>query len=479
MRRVERWALLLALGLAACDGVDDPGSDAGAPREDAALEQDGGSGDEDAGRDGGAAGDAGDPGDAGDVARDAGPPPSRLDAYLARLEDPAASEGDLDALLHEVAWREGWPVGDGTRWLFATRWDGAPGAVSLVSDVNDWAPSRGAATRAASGVHYWAVLDAADFDVPAPGAAYKWHGAPDVFRVPPEATAYGFDAFGEHGYVAPPTDARWRERFPAFESAHLEAPRALRALLPAGFTHGDAARALLLHDGQNVFHPDSPFGGWRVDEAVGAPGYEDVIVLAVDNAPDRMSAYTHVPDRIGGGVTGGRAEDYLQLIEAEALPFFRARYGVAAAGDALVIGGSSLGGLVSLYAAQSRPSLARCVIAMSSTLGWGAFDPSADGSDALVHRWTTRGATAVYLDSGGSGTCGDPDGDGVFEDSDDRDNFCVTNQLRDHFESLGYTHGADLFHWHEAGAGHNEAAWAARISRGLASCASAGWSVPS
>ena len=115
-------------------------------------------------------------------------------------------------------------------------------------------------------------------------------------------------------------------------------------------------------------------------------------------------------------------------------------------------------------------------IAHSAT---GAFDPAADGSDALVHRWTTRGATAVYLDSGGSGTCGDPDGDGVFEDSDDRDNFCVTNQLRDHFESLGYTHGADLFHWHEAGAGHNEAAWAARISRGLASCASAGWSVPS
>ena len=346
--------------------------------------------------------------------------------------------------------------------------------VSLVSDVNDWSPA--AATRAASGVHFWIVVEETTFRVAAAGAKYKWHGAPDTFRPPPEATAYGFDGFGEFGYVAPPTDERHRERFPAFESTHLEARRAFRALLPEGFEYGDPARVLLMHDGQNVFHPDAFFGGWRVDEAVAAPGLEDVVVLAVDNAVDRMDAYTHVGDDIGrGGTIGGRADDYARLLFEEALPFFRARYGLRASRDDLVVGGSSLGGLVSLYLALTHASEMRCVIAMSPTLGWGAFDPAATGEDALVRRWTARGSVAIYFDGGGDGTCSDGDGDGVHEDSDDADNYCTTLQLRDHFETLGYTHGTDLWHWWEPGAGHNELAWAERMPNAISSCVSSGW----
>ncbi|HJL17922.1 MAG TPA: alpha/beta hydrolase-fold protein [Sandaracinaceae bacterium LLY-WYZ-13_1] len=408
---------------------------------------------------------------------DAGPPPPTLDDALARLTDPGATAADLDALLHEIAWTHRWPLTDGTRWLFATRWADPPGDVSLVSDVNSWTPSRAPATRAASGVHHYVVLDAAGFDLPAPGAKYKWHGAPDAFRAPPEATAYGHDAFGPFGYVAPPTDAAWRERFIAFDSAHLDAPRAFRALLPAGFSAGDPARVLFLHDGQNVFDPDAPHGGWRADEALEDPAFADVVVLAVDSAIDRMSAYTHVPDDIGaGGLVGGRADDYARLVTEEALPFFRSRYGVDARGDDLVIGGSSLGGLVSLHLALTEPVAMRCVIAMSSTLGWGAFADGASGADALVRWWSGHGSVAIYLDSGGGGTCADADGDGVDEDSDDADNFCTTNQLRDRLADLGYAFDVDLFHWHEPGAPHTEAAWAARLPRALEACAAAGWS---
>lgn len=247
--------------------------------------------------------------------------------------------------------------------------------------------------------------------------------------------------------------------------------------MPAGFERGSAsaanARVLLMHDGQNVFHPDAFFGGWRVDAAVSDPAFADVVVLAVDNGPDRFDAYTHVADDFGSGRTGGRADDYAQLLFDEALPFFRARYGLSRDAEDLAVGGSSLGGLVTLHLALSRPADFACAIAMSSTLGWGAFDGI--GTDALVQRWAARGPVAIYLDSGGGGTCADLDGDGVFEDSDDRDNYCTTNQLRDHLASLGYTFDVDLFHWHEAGAPHNEAAWATRIPRALQSCAAAGW----
>lgn len=412
-----------------------------------------------------------------DAGVDGGPSGPMIDVRIEALMDPSASVADLEALMDEVRWAEGWPVTDGARWLFATRWDAPPGAVSLVSDINSWTPARAPATRAASGVHYWVVIDGSSFDAPAAGAKYKWHGAPDTYRAPPEARAYGFDTYGEHGYVAPPVDSRWRERFDRFASAHLGPTRAFRALLPAGFRRGDPARVLLLHDGQNVLDPDAAWGGWRVDEAVSAPRFADVVVTAVDNAPDRFDAYTHVPDDIGtGGSVGGRADDYARLVFDEALPFFRAHYGLRAARQDLVIGGSSLGGLVSLYLALSHPADVSCVIAMSPTLGWGAFDARASGADALVRRWTGHGATAVYLDSGGRGTCTDRDGDGVQEDSADSDNYCTTVQLRDRLASLGYAFDADLFHHWEPDATHNEAAWAARVPGALSSCVTAGWS---
>ena len=317
---------------------------------------------------------------------------------------------------------------------------------------------------------------ASSFEVPAVGAKYKWHGAPDTFRAPPEATAYGYDDFGQFGYVAPPSAERYRERFPDLRSAHLEAPRTLRALLPAGFEHGDRARTLLMHDGQNVFHPDAIFGGWHVDEAISGPEYSDVVVLAIDNASDRFDAYTHVADDIGSGpLVGGRADAYGRLLFEEALPFFRMRYGLRADPADLVIAGSSLGGLVSLYLASTHETDMRCVIAMSSTLGWGAFAPSASGADALVRRWDHHGPVSIYLDSGGSGDCVDTDRDGVFEDSDDSDNYCTTNQFRDRLLDLGYSHGTDLFHHWEPGARHQEPAWAARMPRALSACVSGGW----
>ena len=117
---------------------------------------------------------------------------------------------------------------------------------------------------------------------------------------------------------------------------------------------------------------------------------------------------------------------------------------------------------------------------MSSTLGWGAFDPAADGTDALVRRWPAEvghGDVAIYLDSGGSATsgCFDGDADGVFEDAPATDGFCTTNQLRDVLAAEGYVFDTDLFHWHEPGAPHNESAWAARLPMALAACQTAGW----
>ncbi|HJK92079.1 MAG TPA: alpha/beta hydrolase-fold protein [Polyangiaceae bacterium LLY-WYZ-15_(1-7)] len=480
--RVAKWAGVAGLGLAlllACGGCADDdasppdGGDAhpDAGRRDAEV-ADGGIADG-GGREDGSPGD-GSVGDAGDGSvRDGGPPDAGpeerdVDALLAALRDPDATAAALDAVLEEVARDEGWPLRAAGRWVFFGRWDAAPGAVSCVGDWNDFTPEVDPAERLASGVHYLAVVEAASDPA---GQKWKWHAA-GTFRAPLASTAYGYDEFGEHGWVAPPRDASWLARFPGFGRAGV-AERTVRLRVPAGFEAGPA-RVLLLHDGQNVFDPGTFFGGWQADVTLDR-AFPDVLAVAVDNGPDRFATYTHTADDLGDGLVGGAADAYLALLEEEVLPFVRARFGVAAVGEGLVVAGSSLGGLVSLYAAQARPELAGCVVGMSSTLGWGAF--GRDGSEALVARWSARTAPAIYLDSGGgvSGECVDGDGDGLPEDADDSDNYCVTLQLRDHLSGLGYAEGTDLFHWWEPGAPHNEAAWRDRLERALGACASAGW----
>lgn len=414
--------------------------------------------------------------------------PRQIDEILAAVQ--AADSAGIDALMLDLAWGAGLPFVEGGDVLFLTRWDGAPDEVSLVSDVVGWEPGTWPATRSAAGSHLWVVVPEEDVLAPLAGATYKWHGPKDTWRAPPEATAYGFDEFGERGYVRPPLDSAWLERFPDFRGEHLDPPRSFRARLPAGFVPGSAGaaamRTLLMHDGQNLFDPAAPWGGWRVGDVLEDGGWDDVVVLAVDSVADRLDVYGHVEDEIDGDgiVYGGLADEYLALLADEALPFFRERFGVQAASGSLAVAGSSMGGLVSLYQAMTRDGDQACVVAMSSTLGWGAFGPASDGSSALARLWPGtlgHGSTAIYLDSGGGtgdGGCFDGDGDGVQEDSDDEDNCCVTIQMRDVLAELGYVFEADLWHWHEPGAGHDEAAWAARLPRALSACEESGWAAP-
>src|SRR5690606_340423 len=100
-----------------------------------------------------------------------------------------------------------------------------------------------------------------------------------------------------------------------------------------------------------------------------------------------------------GVLQGGGWEAHREVVETSILPFVRARYGLAAARDQTFVAGTSLGGLSALLFALRAPHLVDCAIAMSPSLGWGAYGDVASG--ALVHRWPdhTAGAPRLYLDS--------------------------------------------------------------------------------
>ncbi len=472
--------LCLSSGCAQSGDADDSPP---VPQDDDASGDDDDSGDEDD------SGDDDDTGDADDAVADDDDSVddlSNIDGIIAALE--GADAAAADEILRSVGWAQGWPVKQGSRWLFATRWDGAS-SLALVGEFNLWSTGAHLATGTSSGAHWWAEVDESEFVVPAAGSKYKWY-LPDgagEFRAGPEATAYGFDEFGDFGYVGPPTDRRWAERFPGLTSAALPLPRTVRMLLPPGFVpvspSAARTRAILMHDGQNLFDPNAIGGGWELDLSLDADsGWDDVVVIAVDNTSDRLDVYGHVPDDIfdDGSTFGGQSDEYLDLLEDDVLPFARARYGLVAAGSSLAMAGSSMGGLVTLEAARQWDGDFVCAAALSPTLGWGAFGTSSSGDDALVNLWPSnpgRGGTSLFLYSGGAegNGCIDTDGDGVVEDSEDSDNYCVTIQLRDMLVGLGYVYETDLWHWWEPLAQHNEVAWAAQVTRMLTACEASGW----
>jgi hypothetical protein len=104
---------------------------------------------------------------------------------------------------------------------------------------------------------------------------------------------------------------------------------------------------------------------------------------------------------------------------------------------------------------------------MSGTLGWGSIGPHT--GERMIERYADAGLLgfAVSIASGGGGPCADTDADGIQDDGTGTDNYCETLQMRDTLDAAGYVFDTDLFHWHEPGAQHNEAAWGARVFRPL------------
>jgi pimeloyl-ACP methyl ester carboxylesterase len=77
--------------------------------------------------------------------------------------------------------------------------------------------------------------------------------------------------------------------------------------------------------------------------------------------------------------------------------------------------GSSLGGLISLVIADRFPDRYDMAISMSGTVGWGSITLQ---NETILERYMAAGKRdfAIYVDSGGDGTCGDADMDGIDDD---------------------------------------------------------------
>ncbi len=417
-----------ALATAACtrgDGAE--ASSATTSTTSTAAGQSAGSGG--AGSGGAGSGGAGSGGAGGGVA-------STLDELLAALR------ADRDGALLAQSRASGWPAPVEGGYLVVST---DPALAQVAGDHDGWT---GVALTKDEGFA-WAVVPLE------PGDGYKLKSAA-TFSADPWSRAYRYDDNGELSLVAAEGAARFDRHF-AIAHGTLP-PRTVRVRVPKE----PATHLLYLADGQNLFDPAAPWGGWRLDES--APG--DMMLVGIDNTAARMDEYTHVADDLGSGAVGGLADAYADLVEEAVRPLVLLHYGEP---SKLGVMGSSLGGLVSLHLADRAPASYHFAASLSGTLGWGSIGAGVH-EETIIERLAAHGhqSFAVYLDSGGSGTCADTDADGIDDDGDDSDNYCVTKQLEAALAFAGYTYDQDFSHWHEPGAEHNEAAWAARVFRPLA-----------
>jgi predicted alpha/beta superfamily hydrolase len=420
--------LLLSLLLACRPGdTDEPEDDTAPPGE---------TGDSDTSDDTGETGDTGDTDDpvTGDCVDDE----QSVRALIATANPTSAQ---VDAVLAGVAAGCGWPIeaGNGAM-LFACNCGN--GDWSVAGDFDDWQGQ--AMTR--NGALHWAEIE-----VPSPtDAGYKLTDGVH-WEADPYARRYLYDSFGELSLVR--AQQAHLERWPGFEAQGLRS-RTVRVWVP---TAGQFDRVLFAHDGQNLFDPDAIWGGWRMQEALP----DGILVVANDNTADRMEEYTHVQDHIHGAWYGGEGDTYATFVHEQLRPWAEQTYGAATMHGLL---GSSLGGLISLHIALRYPGEYRFAASMSGTLGWGSIGAT---NETMIERYAAagHGSTAIYLDSGGSGTCYDSDGDGIQDDDPSAgDNYCETNQMAATLAELGYQYEQDLWHWWEPGAEHNEVAWAERVA---------------
>lgn len=145
----------------------------------------------------------------------------------------------------------------------------------------------------------------------------------------------------------------------AYEIPHLNATRKISALLPHDYYHTDKQYPVLyLQDGQNLFNPMAPYGDWAIDKSMAKlaeEGLSDIIIIAIDHGEkERIIEYLpYYHPRFGEG----KGNFYIQFMIEKLIPYINKKYRTLPDFEHTGIGGSSMGGLISLHAGLSNPGV--------------------------------------------------------------------------------------------------------------------------
>ncbi len=239
-------------------------------------------------------------------------------------------------------------------------------------------------------------------------------------------------------------------RHEQFASRFLRNQRDLIVYLPPGYDEQPwrCFPVLYLHDGQNLFDGATSFVpgmDWHVgqtaDQCIAEGRVEPLIIVGICNAgKQRLGEYTPTPSpRLGGG----RANRYAKFLLEEVHPMVKKMYRALDGAESTGIGGSSLGGLVSLYIGLREPRIFGKIAALSPSVWWNGRVILRFAKAAPVHPMPR-----IWLDAGTR------EGARTVED---------VERFRDVLVGKGWQPGRDLHYERIEGGEHNEAAWARRV----------------
>lgn len=144
--------------------------------------------------------------------------------------------------------------------------------------------------------------------------------------------------------------------------------RRIQVLLPYDYNETEWSYPVMyLHDGQNLFDKYAPFGTWAIDEKLAVmaeKGIGNVIIVAIDHGgADRISEYTPF-----GRHALSEGRNYVRFIVDSLKPDIDRRYRTLTDRMNTGIGGSSMGGLISIYAGLMEPKVFSKLMIFSPSL---------------------------------------------------------------------------------------------------------------
>lgn len=223
-------------------------------------------------------------------------------------------------------------------------------------------------------------------------------------------------------------------------------PRDVIVWLPASYASETNRHypVLYMHDGQNIIDPATSFLGvdWGIDETVTRLAAEkkipELIVVGAYNTADRTDEYGANPEL---------TRRYMDFVVGPLKSLIDAHYRTLPDREHTAVMGSSMGGLISFLLAWEHPDVffgAGCVSPAFTVGNWVDEVAAHDGPAKPIR---------LYLDNGEKGL------EAELQKGCDR--------MLDVLPRKGFEMGKNLDWFKDAGAEHNEPAWAARVWRPL------------
>jgi predicted alpha/beta superfamily hydrolase len=236
---------------------------------------------------------------------------------------------------------------------------------------------------------------------------------------------------------------------PAVWSPQLGNRRDILVHLPPSYGTGERRYPVIyMQDGQNLFDRATSFAEeWGVDRTMVAAAKRDgveAIVVGIPNvANQRIDEYSPFADRKLGG---GRGDRYLEFVLDTVKPRIDASFRTRTERSATGICGSSMGGLISLYA----------YFRYRGAIGFaGAMSPALWFANRAIFEYLTaepHSPGRLYIDAG------------TLEGPTEVDD---VERLRGLLVEKGYRKKRDLLTVIEKGGRHDERAWGRRFRKAL------------